>query len=111
MGDNFLYLPNSEIDNIIFNIIVSILKENENIEINKLIPILLETKNIKTGKYKNILNYLKINHIGLVQFLKKFSCFIIVRVEGYIYISYKEQENQVINDWIIIENNIKLETI
>jgi hypothetical protein len=109
MGDNFLNLPNSEIDEKCFQLIVSILEEYGNLEINKLIPHLLaNTKNTKNSKYKNVLTYFKVNHSGIVRFLEKYFAFTIVKDEKNINILLNKENIHLkpfVNDWIFVDND------
>tara|TARA_B100001094_G_C18194018_1_gene809315 strand:+ start:1596 stop:1940 length:345 start_codon:yes stop_codon:yes gene_type:complete len=109
MGENFLNLSNSEIDEKCFQLIVSILEEYGNLEINKLISHLLtKTKNTKNSKYKNVLTYFKVNHSGIVRFLEKYFAFTIVRGEKTINILLNKENIHLkpfINDWVFIDDD------
>ena len=109
MGSNFFNLSNSEIDENILKIIISILEDYGNLEINKLIPHLLEkTKNINSKKYKNILIYLKKNHNGFLRFLENYFAFTIIRDEKAINILLNKNNLNLkpfINDWVIIDED------
>tara|TARA_Y100001970_G_C13967810_1_gene716547 strand:- start:68 stop:409 length:342 start_codon:yes stop_codon:yes gene_type:complete len=108
MGENFEWnLSKSEIDEIAFKTIVSILEENGTLEINKLIQHLLSrTKNVKSKKYnKNIIFYLKLNHKGIIKFIENYFAFNIIKTSKSIHISLIKDNLDLkpfVNDWIVI---------
>ena len=106
MSDNLFKMSNSEIDIFLYRLIINIIKDNNGIiNINHLISnLLLKTNNAKSMNYKNVINYIKINHKSLTKFIDKYFAFKIIREDNIIKIYLDETKINLkpfINDWII----------
>ena len=111
MSDNLFKMSNSEIDDFLFRLIINILRENNDIvNINHLINnLLLKTNYAKSKNYKNVVNYLKVNHKSLTKFIEKYFAFTIIREDKIIKIKLNEENiplKPFVNDWIIVENDL-----
>jgi len=111
MSDNLFKMSNSEIDDFLFRLIINILRENNGIiNINHLINNLItKTNYAKSKNYKNVVNYLKVNHKSLTKFIEKYFAFSIIREENIIKIKLNEENiplKPFINDWVVVENEL-----
>tara|TARA_Y100001958_G_scaffold114841_1_gene81986 strand:+ start:1872 stop:2216 length:345 start_codon:yes stop_codon:yes gene_type:complete len=111
MSDNLFKMSNSEIDDFLFRLIINIIRENNGIiNINHLINnLILKTNYAKSKNYKNVVNYLKVNHKSLTKFIEKYFAFSIIREENIMKIKLNEENISLkpfINDWVVVENEL-----
>ena len=104
-------LPTESIDNVAYDIIFLVLKENkdEYIEINTLIrDIEKKSKHymfIYKKDRKSLMKYIKIEHRSLTKFLDKYDKFGITKKDNRVYIKLMEDY---LEGWNIIDNDDKL---
>ena len=104
-------LPTESIDNVAYDIIFLVLKENKDkyIKINTLIrDIEKKSKHymfIYKKDRKSLMKYIKIEHKSLTKFLDKYDKFGITKKDNRVYIKLMEDY---LEGWNIIDNDDKL---